>query len=116
MPPHRLLAQPARRSDRVIGADSESPPGVQVGRALLSAPWPKGRIRTRPEVDPKQRGSRPAEFEADLVAAIAGVRALAAAPAEAFSPGHSMFGPMTADDWRRWGYLHTDHHLRQFGL
>jgi len=28
---------------------------------------------------------------------------------------HPIFGPMTAKDWMRWGYLHADHHLRQFG-
>ena len=28
---------------------------------------------------------------------------------------HSLFGSMSFVDWMRWGYLHTDHHLRQFG-
>ena len=28
---------------------------------------------------------------------------------------HPFFGPMTSGDWMRWGYLHADHHLRQFG-
>jgi hypothetical protein len=28
---------------------------------------------------------------------------------------HPMFGRMSAKDWMRWGYLHADHHLRQFG-
>ena len=28
---------------------------------------------------------------------------------------HALFGPMSFVDWMRWGYLHTDHHLRQFG-
>jgi hypothetical protein len=28
---------------------------------------------------------------------------------------HSLFGAMSFVDWMRWGYLHTDHHLRQFG-
>ncbi len=28
---------------------------------------------------------------------------------------HSFFGAMSYTDWMRWGYLHTDHHLRQFG-
>jgi Protein of unknown function (DUF1569) len=32
-----------------------------------------------------------------------------------FAPWHPMFGPMTEADWMRWGYLHADHHLRQFG-
>jgi hypothetical protein len=29
---------------------------------------------------------------------------------------HPIFGPMSAAAWMRWGYLHADHHLRQFGL
>ncbi len=28
---------------------------------------------------------------------------------------HAFFGSMSYADWMRWGYLHTDHHLRQFG-
>jgi hypothetical protein len=27
---------------------------------------------------------------------------------------HPYFGSMTPADWMRWGYLHADHHLRQF--
>jgi hypothetical protein len=27
---------------------------------------------------------------------------------------HPMFGSMKRADWLRWGYLHADHHLRQF--
>ncbi len=28
---------------------------------------------------------------------------------------HPIFGSMRPRDWMRWGYLHADHHLRQFG-
>lgn len=28
---------------------------------------------------------------------------------------HPFFGPMTQKEWMRWAWLHTDHHLRQFG-
>ena len=28
---------------------------------------------------------------------------------------HAFFGEMSYKDWMRWGFLHTDHHLRQFG-
>ncbi len=31
------------------------------------------------------------------------------------SNDHPMLGRMSPWDWMRWGYLHTDHHLRQFG-
>ena len=27
-----------------------------------------------------------------------------------------IFGAMTTERWKRWGYLHMDHHLRQFGV
>ena len=27
----------------------------------------------------------------------------------------ALWGKMSARDWMRWGYLHADHHLRQFG-
>jgi len=27
-----------------------------------------------------------------------------------------MFGLMPDRDWMRWGYLHMNHHLRQFGV
>jgi hypothetical protein len=27
-----------------------------------------------------------------------------------------LFGELTPYQWLRWGYLHADHHLRQFGV
>ena len=27
---------------------------------------------------------------------------------------HPIFGEFREDEWLRWGYLHADHHLRQF--
>jgi hypothetical protein len=30
-------------------------------------------------------------------------------------PTHPIFGRMSEAAWMRWAYLHTDHHLRQFG-
>jgi hypothetical protein len=29
---------------------------------------------------------------------------------------HPIFGRMSDAAWLRWGYLHMDHHLRQFGV
>ena len=28
---------------------------------------------------------------------------------------HPIFGRLSRTAWLRWGYLHIDHHLRQFG-
>jgi hypothetical protein len=77
--------------------------------------WPSG-IRTPAEVDPRRGGSRPGEFERDRDRAIHGLRALAQAPGAALPSSHRIFGLMSEWDWKRWAYLHTDHHLRQFGL
>jgi len=78
-------------------------------------PWPQG-YPTRPELDQHQGGTRPSEFAADLQQ----VEALLDRFREAATSGtilpHPVFGPMTSREWLRWGYLHVDHHLRQFGL
>lgn len=84
--------------------------------ALYTAlPWPRG-VRTRDEVNPRVKGTRPTEFEADRRRAVEQLCALAAAPSDQLPTRHFIFGAMTPRDWWRWGYRHTDHHLRQFGL
>ena len=35
---------------------------------------------------------------------------------EALVDRHPVLGPMTRANWMRWAWLHTDHHLRQFGV
>ena len=76
--------------------------------------WPAG-ILTRPEIDQEQGGTRPAEFAADLEE-LAGLMDLVSAPTRSFEwPLHPIFGRMSDAAWLRWGYVHTDHHLRQFG-
>jgi hypothetical protein len=76
--------------------------------------WPRG-IRTRPEVDQESGGSSPADFATDLGEVETLLKVIAAARARNDWPMHPIFGPMSRTDWLRWAYLHTDHHLRQFG-
>jgi Protein of unknown function (DUF1569) len=76
-------------------------------------PWPKG-VPTRPEMEQGKGGSAPVEFNQDLAALVAVVsRFCDQLPQPALQ--HPIFGPMDSADWWRWGYLHADHHLRQFG-
>ncbi len=82
-------------------------------RAPLS--WPRG-LKTPPSVDPHLDGTKPGDFEADRRRAIDGLRAFAAASPAELTASHGAFGRMTPEDWHRWAYRHTDHHLRQFGL
>jgi hypothetical protein len=78
--------------------------------------WPPGRIRTSPELDQELGGTPPSDFGADL-AEVAGLLDLVTAPAGGLRERpHPVFGRMSDAAWLRWGYLHLDHHLRQFGV
>lgn len=74
--------------------------------------WPSG-IMTTPEIDQNSGGTPPAEFADDLAQLHA---LLARFTALQEWPSHPTMGRMSEDDWLRWGYLHMDHHLRQFGV
>jgi len=116
--PGEMLCHLSDASASVMVRDSsDSSPHRFLKWLALSAPiaWPRG-LETPPGVDPKADGTRPGDFEADRRRAIAGLQALAEASASDLATSHSAFGPMTARDWHRWAYRHTDHHLRQFGL
>jgi hypothetical protein len=82
----------------------------------LEAPmkWPHG-LKTRPEVDPEIGGSRPTQFEQDRADLLKLTERFTQQPREFEWQPHPMFGMMSDRDWMRWGYLHMDHHLRQFG-
>ena len=77
------------------------------------APWPPG-IPTRPELDQRIGGTPPSAFAADVATVEALIDQSRAAD---FFAGrdHPIFGPLSDRAWRRWSYLHFDHHLRQFG-
>jgi hypothetical protein len=76
--------------------------------------WPAG-IPTRPEIDQCVGGTRPLDFAAD-VAQLEALMELVTAPTRSFDwQSHPTFGRLSDAAWLRWGYLHMDHHLRQFG-
>jgi len=70
-------------------------------------------IQTVPELKKAIAEHSEAELQVLLPAVIGSMEAVARGPR--YAPSHPMFGPMTPEDWMRWGYLHADHHLRQFG-
>ena len=76
--------------------------------------WPRG-VRTRPELDQLVGGTPPGEFEADVQRLASAIDRFTAQPRGFEFVPHPMFGQMTKKEWMRWGYLHSDHHLRQFG-
>ena len=78
----------------------------------LPIPWPHG-VKTRPEVEQGLGGTPPVDFERDRASLLAVFRRFCGELAR-FADTHPLFGPMSRRDWLRWGYLHADHHLRQF--
>jgi hypothetical protein len=74
--------------------------------------WPKN-MRTMPELKRAIRERTEMEFDAVVEETVEKMQELA--KGVRCAPSHPMFGPMTEKDWMRWGYLHADHHLRQFG-
>jgi hypothetical protein len=90
-------------------------PGPIIKFIALKMPmkWPHG-VKTRPEIDQEIGGTRPVEFAADRDALKFQFERFVS-NSHTVRPAHPIFGPMSEWDWMRWGYLHMDHHLRQFG-
>lgn len=78
-------------------------------------PWPHG-VPTRPEVDQFAGGTPPTAFEQDKAVLVANLQRFAGLKPDYAFNRHPIFGTLTHWEWMRWGYLHADHHFRQFGL
>ena len=81
----------------------------------LPFPWPKG-VPTRPEVEQGVGGTPPGDFQRDREALVALLERFSDPNHTTPRTPHPIFGQLTEREWLRWGYLHTNHHLRQFGL
>lgn len=102
-----------------LGEKTASPATGFVQRTLMKwialqmpLKWPHG-VATRPEMKQGEGGTRPVEFERDRGELLSIVRRFC--DTTAFSEPHPFFGALSRQEWLRWGYLHADHHLRQFG-
>ncbi len=88
---------------------------MKFGALYVPLRWPHG-ASTRPEIDQQAGGgTKPGDFEADRARLHAAMLRFAAAKPDFDWRPHPFFGAMSRWQWMRWGYLHTDHHLRQFG-
>lgn len=104
-----------------LGLITVSDPGFPYPSRILKwgclwapIPWPKG-FKTLTELDQVDGGgTRPAEFERDVAELISLVKRFAQNRLQ-FTWPHPYLGRMSISEWMRLGYLHTDHHLRQFG-
>jgi len=80
----------------------------------LPVRWPGG-IPTSPELDQERVGTKLGGFSADVAQVETLLDVVTAPSTNLDGTQHPMFGRMSRAEWLRWGYLHVDHHLRQFG-
>jgi Protein of unknown function (DUF1569) len=110
---HLACSYEVALGDRAVGSLNGWPPVLMKWLALRSGlRWTKN-FQTMPELKRAIASHSDDEFDAVVLGVIEKMQTVATGTRCA--PTHPMFGPMTAEDWMRWGYLHADHHLRQFG-
>jgi Protein of unknown function (DUF1569) len=122
MSPHQMVCHLSDAFRMATGEKAVSPATSLLHRTVvkwiaLYVPlrWMAG-IVTRPEIDQELGGTRPTDFAADVAQLEMLVEMIATAPPGTLDDQpHPIFGPMSDAAWLRWGYLHMDHHLRQFG-
>ena len=85
-----------------------------IKRVALNTPitWPKD-VPTSPEAEQGKGGTPPVDFEQDRLRLLQVIDQFL--KADLNQSKHPTFGGMTTKEWMRWGFLHPDHHLRQFG-
>ena len=66
-------------------------------------------------MDQQIGGTPPAEFGNDMRELHLLLDRYTRKPRNFDWPPHPFFGQLSDEDWLRLGYLHMDHHLRQFG-
>jgi Protein of unknown function (DUF1569) len=123
MTPHQMICHLNDSFKSVIGERQVSVRQTNpVARTLirwiaLYAPlkWPHG-VPTMPENDQERGGTPPEEFQRDLDALVEMIRRITSQQRDFQWRRHPLFDEMAEPDWLRWGYLHVDHHLRQFGV
>lgn len=103
--------------ERTISPASGLLPGTLMKLFALYVPlrWPHG-VPTRPEMNQQLGGTKPGEFAADVQELEKLIDRITNGEKDFQWGSHPLFGAMPDREWLRWGYLHLDHHLRQFGV
>ena len=110
---HLNCAYEVALGERSVGPLKGPPPAVLKFLALRSGiRWGKN-MQTTPEL--VRVIAEPSDVAFDAFVGVTVERMEAVAGGRRWAVSHPMFGAMSAADWMRWGYLHADHHLRQFG-
>lgn len=118
---HEMICHLTDSFRMAMGSKQASPATGIIQRTIMKwgalhspIPWPRG-ASTVPELEQGKGGTPPGDFEADRSALIGAIYEFRRSEEYLKTARHPVFGSMTVEEWQRWGYLHVDHHLRQFG-
>ena len=119
MTPHQMLCHLSDSYQMALGRRPLRDVSTWTSRTIiktvaLNSPikWPKN-IPTLPQAEQGKGGTPPVDFEQDRLLLLEGIALFL--NADLTQSKHPTFGRMTTKEWMRWGFLHPDHHLRQFG-
>jgi hypothetical protein len=122
MTAHQMICHLGDSFRATLGQKYVSPATGIVQRTILKwlalhlpAPWPKG-VPTRPEMEQGAGGTPPGDFQRDRADLIGLIERFSEPGIASSRTPHPIFGALREREWLRWGYLHADHHLRQFGV
>ena len=121
MSAHRMICHLSDGFRLYMGDRPVKPIPVPIPRLLLKwialwvpISWPRG-FKTTPELDQEAGGTQPQKFDYDLEELCRLIESFVGPPCRHSSAPHPHFGRLSEREWLRLAYLHTDHHLRQFG-
>ena len=123
MSAHQMVCHLSDGYKLYMGMISAVPPGfpypsrvLKICSLWIPVRWPKN-FKTVREVNQEIGGTAPRDFYADIHDLKTEIKRFVRRPCEFTWPmKHPFLGTMFERDWMRLGYLHADHHLRQFGL
>jgi Protein of unknown function (DUF1569) len=121
MSAHQMVCHLADGYRMYMNEKRVAPEAMKIPRTILKwvaiwapVPWPHG-FKTATEIDQQAGGTQPAAFDADLQELQNLIERFTRKPREFQYQVHPHFGVLSEKEWMRLGYLHPDHHLRQFG-
>ena len=121
MSAHQMICHLSDGFRMYMGERPAPPLQMRLPRVLLKwtalwapVPWPHG-FQTMPEIDQDAGGTRPAEFAKDMNELRSLIGRFTEPRGRFSTQPHPHFGLLSEKEWLRLGYLHADHHLRQFG-
>jgi len=108
-------ASAAALGQRAFSAKPRGGP-VALRRVVLLYLLPRMPRGVKTGASPAAAVVEPTMFGKDVERAATLLQQLGTAPPGTLVDRHPILGPMTHAEWMRWAFMHTDHHLRQFGL